>query len=194
MKKIERRAHIVVMASVVLTLAGCSGEKHFSVKGKLEENKVAVKKLDGLPPGTPAIRVCFYPVSENEIGEPQYAVIDDDGNFDVPGPRGKGIPAGKYRISVESPKPGTHAAGPATRPDGGGAAGPPGIGPGTLGRPPGAGPSTGGGGTKGGDVFGLQDRFNGAFSREKSPLTIEITDDTQLLIDVGGKGKVTIVN
>lgn len=150
----------------LLVLSGCGGDKNVvAVKGRILENNAALKTPEGLPPGTPTVVIGFHPLSDdNETGDPQYAVVDEDGTFDVPGPKGKGIPMGKYRISVKAAKSGAG---------------------GSIPKPPPAGaPGVGG-------PMGFQDRFNSAFSHERSPLIVEIDGPCELVIDVGGKGKVT---
>lgn len=58
-----------------------------------------------LPPGDPGVRVKFTSLDvSSEKGQPSQSYIariePDSGTFEVPGPKGEGIPAGKYRVTV----------------------------------------------------------------------------------------------
>jgi hypothetical protein len=103
---------VLVFPFVVVSLAGCgeSGPKDVPVKGKLvapggaafHDKRPADKPL---PPGDPGVRVKFTSLEAGtEPGHPHpsyLANIDpDSATFEVPGPQGKGIPAGKYRVTV----------------------------------------------------------------------------------------------
>jgi hypothetical protein len=106
-----RGALALPLVAVVL-LAGCgqSGSKDAPVKGKVVAADGAAFHYKPpankeLPPGDPGVRVKFTslePVKEQGAPAPSYvANIDPDtSTFDVPGPKGEGIPAGKYRVTV----------------------------------------------------------------------------------------------
>ena len=120
------------LASLALALAlvGCaSSEKSVAITGTvLKGGKPYVFSAQGLPPGDPGLRLGFSSLgSGGTPGDTAFAVYSPaDGTFNVNGPKGKGIPPGKYRISVAK---------------------------GAMGRP---------------------DEFKDAFSRDNSPLTVEI--------------------
>jgi hypothetical protein len=88
-----------------LLLAGCdSSEKAVLVTGTLlKDGKPYTISAQGLPPGDPGFRLGFHTLNPNgQLGESFFAVYAaNDGTFEVPGPRGKGIPPGKYRISLQ---------------------------------------------------------------------------------------------
>ena len=90
-----------VLGLAVILLAGCGGggEPTVSVSGHLREGGQPVKIVtQGLPPGDKGIRVGF--IRQDKSPETFYAKVADDGSFTVPGPKNRGIPAGKYQISV----------------------------------------------------------------------------------------------
>jgi hypothetical protein len=153
--------------------AGCAGEKaDFPVNGRLvEDGKPITVSTERLPPGTQPVQLIFYSVPREggAAGESFHCAVNTEtGEFTVKGPSNKGIPAGKYRISVAV----------LSRPANGAAAGssPPGMGgaPNSMG------------------MMGMSDKLKGAFSRERSRLEVEITRPTQLVIDVGSKPGVSV--
>jgi hypothetical protein len=100
----------------VFLLTGCGGSKDAKdtaargvVTGKLSDGKSAFafdesklkmpKGTTGLPPGVnSAVEIIFHPTDK---GEPIPAEVDSKaGTFVVKGKDGKGIPAGRYKISV----------------------------------------------------------------------------------------------
>jgi hypothetical protein len=173
-------------ATLAAILAGCEGGKTtVSVTGRLlQDGQPLQVSSEGLPPGTQPIRIVFHPVlAEGQPGGEAFACKVDTGTgeFTVPGPAGRGIPPGKYRISVSvlSAAPGGPA-GPGA-PNGGRQPGPPGFPPGPGGRGP---------GTVG--VLGLSDRFGGAFSPERSPLEVEIARSSEVLVEVGSQPGATV--
>ncbi len=108
----SRWAVVLLFVFAAPLFAGCgeSGPKDVPVKGKLvtpggaafHDKRPADKPL---PPGDPGVRVKFTSLEAgSEPGQPRpsyLANIDPDtAAFDVPGPQGKGIPAGKYRVTV----------------------------------------------------------------------------------------------
>ena len=72
-------------------------------------------------PENQSVQVTFYGIErktpvpgENFGGQPFMARLTEPGTYEVPGPDGYGIPAGKYKISViRKPKTGTLKAAPA---------------------------------------------------------------------------------
>ena len=161
------RFAVLLLGFLAVSIASCGGpvRNDVAVKGKLAENGALVKVPDDLPPGTRAIVVCFYSLSEDgQVGEPNYATLADDGTFDVPGPQGKGIPTGKYRVSVEAAGKGT-----------GKGAGAPKAGPPTS-----------------GNLMGIPDKFQGAYGRERSPFKIEIKGPSEVQIEVGTTPKIAV--
>jgi hypothetical protein len=109
-----------------LLALGCgSREPVVKVRGKLTKGGQPYQaKLTGanLPPGenVGVAEVFFYPVKAdnelivNESGELKAvgghnASVNADGTFEVVGPKGKGIPPGKYRIVIKHIDPNTDA-------------------------------------------------------------------------------------
>jgi hypothetical protein len=144
MKAVVRSLAGVLVALVLgLTLAGCSPppEKVYPVSGRLLDNgKALAIPTDKLPPGELPIRVEFDNTLEGGKHADAYpaTVNFQDGTFTVDGHNGKGIPAGKYRITM------------------------------TMGP------------------FG-QDKFNGAFAIDRSPLAVEVPTTGEVVIDVTKK-------
>jgi hypothetical protein len=151
---------------IVVILVGCNPpDNGVPVKGRVTENGTALKVPGGLAPGQKSVLVCFWALTNGQPGEPYFALLEEDGSFTVPGPKNSGIPPGQYRISVEAVRTGSAPAVP----------------------PPGASsdpPAVGG--------LGGSDRFNGTFGKVKSPFQVEVTGPLNVLIDVGGKGKLTV--
>jgi hypothetical protein len=98
-----RGANAALLLLSSFLAAGCGGgPSATAVSGKLLENGEPVKPMQGGPPGDKGWRLSFAladPAEKNH--EPQYAQISDDGSFRVDGPNRKGIPPGKYRLSVQ---------------------------------------------------------------------------------------------
>lgn len=91
---------------VILTFPACSsGPPPNKVSGKIVYNQQPLKSYEG-------INVIFVPVVEAGKEHDNYVadVSREDGSFNVPGRDGKGIPAGKYKVAVNtqlmSPKAG----------------------------------------------------------------------------------------
>ncbi|OWK36944.1 hypothetical protein [Fimbriiglobus ruber] len=109
---------------VFVGLAGCGGdvsEKTADVKGKLlkggQPYKLQRPSDRPLPPGDPGMRLRFVRVEGPNPSEASFAKLDvNTGEFTAPGPNGKGLPPGKYQVSVyagamgETPPPGAKAA------------------------------------------------------------------------------------
>src|SRR5262249_29653274 len=94
-------AGLVLLAA---SLAGCTaGKAAVPVSGQLLENgKHLAGPTQGLPPGDKGVRVNFVGVvPAGEVPANYFANIDPEaGTFTVPGETGRGIPPGKYRVSV----------------------------------------------------------------------------------------------
>jgi hypothetical protein len=100
----KRSVRLALAASLIassLLAAGCGGPSGTAVSGKLLENGEPIKPPAGnLPPGDKGWKLSFAPADGGKDGVLYHAVIDDDGSFRVSGPNDKGIPPGKYRITV----------------------------------------------------------------------------------------------
>jgi hypothetical protein len=88
----------------LLLLAGCSpGEKVVAVRGRLlRDGQPLGPAAENLPPGDKGIRVVFYPLTPDAAGPSSYpAVVNPkDATFTLAGGTAKGVPPGKYRVSV----------------------------------------------------------------------------------------------
>ncbi len=96
--------HLTVCAALgtMLTLAGCSGsEPLVEVKGMVHRNgqPLHVQVLRSGAGGR--VMVLFHDLDPgaSSLG-PYGAIVKPDGSFSVPGPSGKGIPPGKYRVEI----------------------------------------------------------------------------------------------
>lgn len=98
------RASIVVPIACLAILSGCGGSGNtVRVTGKLLKGGTRFT-----PPDGHAIGVTFYAIEIQDpsgksvrSSEPFDADVDDEaGTFRVPGPEGRGIPPGKYRVAV----------------------------------------------------------------------------------------------
>lgn len=104
MLRLTRLAMGLLAAGLLVTLlpaCGGSGPKVVAVKGKLLNNGQPVKPAGPTPPGDPGVKIELFTLKpDNTLGESfNAAVTPADGTFTVPG-AGKGIPPGKYRVSV----------------------------------------------------------------------------------------------
>jgi hypothetical protein len=81
--------------------SGPGGEKKSVIKGRVTNagNVIPVKPMVGI------FKVRFYRMqndADDKTADPFDAVVDTQtGNFEVKGPDGKGIPSGKYRITIQ---------------------------------------------------------------------------------------------
>jgi hypothetical protein len=101
---------IVCALALLAGLAGCGkSDQHVKIKGKLVKGGAPYQpKIEGLPPGDNGLRVGFIRTDGGREGEDFYAKVDPaTGAFEVPGPDGKGIPPGKYKVTVRSGAVGT---------------------------------------------------------------------------------------
>jgi hypothetical protein len=89
---------------VLMGCVGCGGAPGIPVTGKLLRDGKPYQ-----PPLTERLSVTFYLLERpgesdraRKQAEPYFAQLKpEDSTFSVPGPAGSGIPAGKYRITVE---------------------------------------------------------------------------------------------
>lgn len=87
-----------------LALLGCSSgstDVAIPVTGRLlEQGQPAKIATQGLPPGEKGVYVGFVELDKTPA-ETYYAIVNvEDSTFKVDGHKGKGIPPGKYRITV----------------------------------------------------------------------------------------------
>jgi hypothetical protein len=103
MTYLERIACCCLAALTCVALAGCgSGESTVTVTGEVLDGGTAVSIPD-YEAGENCLEVEFFPLDEggNLVSAASYpAVVEEDGSFEVDGPMGEGIPAGKYRVAV----------------------------------------------------------------------------------------------
>jgi len=105
MKRCFKWVSVGLMAlGAVVGLAGCPAggpAKHY-VKGKLLDNGTPLKiPSAGLPPGDKGVQLTFLPLKDGQVVDTIQANVDPQaGTFDVPGPDGKGLPAGKYKVTL----------------------------------------------------------------------------------------------
>src|SRR5689334_10858564 len=113
------RVCVLLSLAIPVGLAGCSGDKNgagsektFIVKGKLLDNgrpyvldpsKTPLPKgAHGLPPGVSASSALSVEFIAAEVPKIHYQAETnpESGTFEVKGPDGKGIKAGRYKIAV----------------------------------------------------------------------------------------------
>ena len=96
--KLAVRSALVLVASLSLSfpLAGCSGgPKLTKVKGKITRNNQPLNARNG------SVDIVFTPVDAGLAYDTYPANYNQqDGTYEVPGKDGKGIPPGKYRITI----------------------------------------------------------------------------------------------
>lgn len=99
MRPLERFA--IVLAA--LALAGCDSADRVPVQGVILKNGVPFTPPEGQSNQVVFIAIDVRADSGKSIGkdEPFAAIVNQsDATFEVPGPDGRGIPPGKYRVSV----------------------------------------------------------------------------------------------
>lgn len=99
-----QRVCLVLCAAACALLAGCTGGEAptYKTTGKVVENGQPVN-IPRYREGYNCLQVDFYPVEESGAlkNAPHAAAFPaEDGTFTVSGEKGKGIPAGKYRVAV----------------------------------------------------------------------------------------------
>ena len=90
----------ILTSTLTLTTAGCGSSGTVSVMGTLVKGGAPYKVPAGQKVG-----VTLYQVSSSDnaapAGEPFEAEVDSEkATFRVPGPEGRGVPLGKYRVAV----------------------------------------------------------------------------------------------
>jgi hypothetical protein len=99
--RVALRPALLVLACVVLGLAGCGGgpKRLTGVHGRLLDHGKPLTVSGTLPPGDPGIRLTFLPAGEGEGMQSADAVVDPQtGTFQLDGDDQKGVAPGKYRI------------------------------------------------------------------------------------------------
>ena len=97
------RRHLAPIVLVLVLLPGCGGSGHYVwVTGKLLQGGAPYKAPEGQSASLTFVAIETQDASGRTIkNTDQYqADLEDDGSYKVPGPEGKGIPPGKYRIAV----------------------------------------------------------------------------------------------
>jgi hypothetical protein len=89
-------------AGLALGPGGCNkSESVVKVKGKILKNGLPYQpKTEGLPPGDRGVKMNFIRLGGDKAGEEYPVTVDANGNFEAIGLEGKGIPPGKYRITI----------------------------------------------------------------------------------------------
>jgi hypothetical protein len=86
-----------VLVLIALVLCGCGGDGRFKARGRIVKNGTPFQLGE-----SEGMRIVFAPVEAAETTYESYvAVFNKDGSFQVTGKDGKGMPPGKYRISLE---------------------------------------------------------------------------------------------
>ena len=90
------------LLAILLSLTGCSSsEPLYEVKGKVQRGgqPMVVQEMRSGAGGR--VMVLLHGVDPGEKYQGPYgAIVKSDGTFSVPGPTGKGIPPGKYRVEI----------------------------------------------------------------------------------------------
>src|SRR4051794_40059292 len=98
----RRPAFLLLLLALI---SGCgTPDKAVAVSGTvLKDGKPFTFAAEGLPPGDPGFRLGFVTLGGGDKpGDASYARFSPtDGTFQVSGPKGKGLPPGKYRITVQ---------------------------------------------------------------------------------------------
>jgi hypothetical protein len=92
------------LALVVASGCGIGGPKLVPVNGKLTNGGKSP-----LPDPKGGLTIVFLPTDPNakKATYPATPFNQDDNSFTVPGPDGKGIPAGKYKVTINMMVPGS---------------------------------------------------------------------------------------
>jgi hypothetical protein len=82
---------------IAMLACGCGGDGRFQARGRLIKDGAPFKLGQG-----EGMRIVFVPVEPGESTFETYAaILEEDGSFKVIGKDGKGLPPGKYRVTVE---------------------------------------------------------------------------------------------
>jgi hypothetical protein len=100
-----RRTTSAAFLLTALAMPGCGSSNTIQVSGKLLDGSAPYKVPEGQVLGVTliALEVADGSGSGKTVAsnEPYHADLNpDDGTFTVPGPEGRGIPPGKYRVSI----------------------------------------------------------------------------------------------
>jgi hypothetical protein len=93
--RLIRNGSVVLLIAVFI--CGCSSDGRIQARGKLVKNGAPFKlgEAEGM-------RIVFVPYEASGSTFDTYvAVFDGNGSFKVTGKDGKGLPPGKYRVTVE---------------------------------------------------------------------------------------------
>jgi hypothetical protein len=97
MNRTIRRVLLVCCLAAACAALGCG--RTVKVKGQLTKGGKPFTTKDRA-----LVQMIFHP-DGGEAVDTYPATVNADGTFEVVGKEGKGIPPGKYRISVEAPDP-----------------------------------------------------------------------------------------
>jgi hypothetical protein len=93
--RLTRNGSALVLIAVFA--CGCGGDGRFQARGRLIKDGAPFKLGQG-----EGMRIVFVPVEAGESTFETYAaILGEDGAFKVIGKDGKGLPPGKYRVTVE---------------------------------------------------------------------------------------------
>src|SRR6516165_4833326 len=103
MKTLTRHLVLIAPIGMILSLAGCSGSEQpqVGVKGRIHKNgePLAVPELRSGAGGRVMVR--FHGLDKGDVPQGTHsAIVKSDGTFSIPGPNGRGIPPGKYRVEI----------------------------------------------------------------------------------------------
>lgn len=134
----KRLSHVlgILCLAIVPLLYGCGGSggpKEFKMKGKVHRNGTPLQLTSKVPGGS-QIEVGFFATGADGPKDPRFVLADPStGTFTM---EGKGVTAGKYKVSVHQYDP----------------------------RP--------------------EDKLKNAFSKEKTPIVIDVAADGEIDIDL----------
>ena len=104
--RFSRPLSLVSLCVALVLLAGCGGggggnEKVVLVKGKfLKGGKPYPLDISKLPPGDSGVVITF--MSTTKPGDDHPARVNSNTmEFDIPGPKEKGIPPGSYKVMIQ---------------------------------------------------------------------------------------------
>ncbi len=93
---------VVLLVAIVFLRGG--GPKRTTVTGTISGKAVAAKLKEKLPYKGAAspVRIVFVPEDTETFKQdgPSQAVVKQDGSFRVPGPDGKGLRPGSYKVAI----------------------------------------------------------------------------------------------
>ena len=96
-----RRALFIVFAFLLAATASGCGKKNVRVTGRISKSGQPIKISD-----KGRIQLFFMQLDDQGTPINSYvATVQPDGSFEVTGDPGRGMPPGKYKITVEAPDP-----------------------------------------------------------------------------------------